>query len=61
MTKFILSFHIILFYFQYSYSIDKKNAVNWNNTGSSSNLPSNASIIDLKDFGLKSDNSTDNS
>jgi hypothetical protein len=56
--------YILFFFFYISilnpiYSTEK--ITDWNNTGSSSNLPSNASIIDLKDFGLKSDNSTDNS
>ena len=61
MKKHLILLLFVLIAYKQVYTIDKNTITDWYNTGYSSNLPSNASIIDLKDFGLKSDYSTDNS
>lgn len=61
MKKISLIFIFICIVFHYASAIDKNTITDWNNTGSSFNLPASGKKISILDFGGKADNVTDNS
>lgn len=58
--KLVLILSIFCLFYN-AFSLDKNTITDWNNTGTSGNVPTNSKKISITDFGAKTDNSTDNS